>query len=205
MYKLAIMVSGTGSNFMSIANAIKNNIIQDCEIACVIADREGTLAQQKAEELNIPNFCFPRKEYKQALSDKIYDTIEECGGADLIVLCGFLSILNGKILDKFKNRILNIHPSLIPSFCGDGMYGMHVHEAVIEYGAKVTGCTVHLVDSGTDTGPIVLQKVVPVMTDSPEELQKAVIVEEHKAIVEAVRYFAEGKIEIDGRKVEILY
>jgi phosphoribosylglycinamide formyltransferase-1 len=124
---------------------------------------------------------------------------------DFIVLAGFLSILKGKILEKFNNRIINIHPSLIPSFCGAGMYGIKVHENVIKSGVKVSGCTVHFVDKGTDTGPIILQKVVPVyFEDDPYTLQKRVLEQEHRALPEALDLLFQGKVSIIDNKVQII-
>jgi len=138
----------------------------------------------------------------KSISDRILNAVRK--STDLIVCAGFLSILNGDLLDEFYKRIINIHPALIPSFCGKGMYGMHVHKAVINYGVKKSGCTVHFVEQGIDTGPIILQRTVDVLySDRAEDLQKRVLVEEHIAIVEAVKLFSEGRIEVNGRKVLI--
>lgn len=204
MYKIAVLVSGGGSNFVAVAEAVRDGFIKDCTISCVISDNPNARAIDKAETLGIKSYVLDRKVYRQDLSGKILELLNFVGGVDLIVLGGFLSILNGDILQKYHNRIINIHPSLIPSFCGNGMYGLKVHQAAIDYGVKITGCTVHLVDDGTDTGAIVLQHAVDVDTDDAKQLQTKVLVEEHKAIVEAVKLFAENRISIDGRSVKIV-
>lgn len=203
MYKIAVLVSGGGSNFAAIAEAIGSGYLSNCKVSCVISDNPKAGAVEKANVLSIDNYVLDKKIYKNELSNKILEIIDSVGGVDMIVLAGFLSILKGDILDRYKNKIINIHPSLIPSFCGDGMYGLRVHKAAIDYGVKITGCTVHLVDGGTDTGAIILQHSVNVDTDKAEELQAKVLVQEHKAIVEAVRLFSEKKVVIDGRNVRI--
>lgn len=198
MFKIAVLVSGGGSNLQAIIDSIKSNYL-NCSIEYVISDKMGAFAIERAEKHNIKTFVLERKEYGANLSDKILEILD--GKVDLIVLAGFLSILRGTIIDKFKNRIINIHPSLIPSFCGRGMYGLNVHEKVIEYGVKITGCTVHFVDEGTDTGSIINQKAVEVCNDdTPEILQERVLVEEHKALPEAIKMISEGKVKFDGRR-----
>ncbi|MCY6356138.1 phosphoribosylglycinamide formyltransferase [Clostridium sp. ZS2-4] len=198
MFKIAVLVSGGGSNFQSIIDSIESNYM-NCSIEYVISDKMGAFAIERAKKHNIKTLVFERKEYGANLSDKILEILD--GKVDLIVLAGFLSILKGNIIDKFKNRIINIHPSLIPSFCGKGMYGLKVHEKAIEYGVKITGCTVHFVDEGTDTGSIIIQKAVEVCNDdTPEILQKRVLVEEHKALPEAIKLISEGKVKFDRRR-----
>lgn len=202
MYKIAVLVSGSGSNLQALIDNIDSGFL-NCKIECVISDKPGVFALERAKEKNIDTYVVDKKEYKDELSDKILSLID--GKVDLIVLAGYLSILKGRIIEEFKNRVINIHPSLIPAFMGNGMYGLKVHKAAIEYGVKVTGCTVHIVDEGTDTGPIVLQKTVPVLDgDSGETLQKRVLAEEHKALSEAVKLYIEGKIKVHGRKVFIV-
>lgn len=203
MYRLAILVSGTGSNFLSIAEAISIGKLQNVEIAMVISDNGNAPALKKAEDLGIPTHIVDRKEYEGQLSDQILKILQSDQKMDLVVLAGFLSILEGKLLSEYAGKMINIHPSLIPSFCGDGMYGLKVHQAAIDYGVKVTGCTVHLVSEETDGGPIVLQKVVSVKTTNAKQLQQDVLVKEHEAIVEAVSLFANGQITVSGRHVEI--
>lgn len=199
MFKLAVLVSGGGSNLQAIIDSIKDGKL-NCKIEMVISDREGAYGLERARINNIPAYLVDRKIYGSETSDKIYELLN--GKVDLIVLAGFLSILKGDLIAEFKNRIINIHPSLIPAFCGNGMHGMNVHRSAIEYGVKFSGCTVHFVDEGTDTGPIILQKVVPVYDeDTPEILQKRILVEEHKALPEAIGMMAEGKIKVNDRKV----
>lgn len=199
MFKIAVLVSGGGSNLQAIIDSIKDGKL-NCKIEMVISDREGAYGLERARINNIPAYLVDRKIYGSETSDKIYELLK--GKVDLIVLAGFLSILKGDLIAEFKNRIINIHPSLIPAFCGNGMHGMNVHKSAIEYGVKFSGCTVHFVDEGTDTGPIILQKVVPVYDeDTPEILQKRILVEEHKALPEAIGMMAEGKIKVNDRKV----
>ena len=195
MFRITVLISGTGSNLKSIIEAVETGILK-CEIVSLISDRPDAGGLKLAEEKGIETFFFSGK----TTSDNILDTVKE--NADLIICAGFLSILKGKLLKEFHNRIINIHPALIPSFCGKGMYGLHVHQAAVDYGVKVSGCTVHFVESGVDTGPIILQRTVDVLyTDTPEDLQKRILKEEHIAIVEAVKLISEDKIEIRERKV----
>lgn len=203
MYRIAVLVSGTGSNFMSIAKAIQDGRLSDVEIALVISDKEGAPALEHAAYQGIPTLVLDRKIFKEELSGEINRILQGIGGVDLVVLAGFLSILQGDLLKEYAGRMINIHPSLIPAFCGDGMYGLKVHQAAIDYGVKVSGCTVHLVSEETDGGPIVLQKVVPVETEDAKELQQAVLKKEHEAIVEAVSLFSEGRVSIEGRHVRV--
>ncbi len=198
MFKIAVLVSGGGSNLQSIIDSIESNYL-NCSIEYVISDKMGAFAIERAKKYNIKTFVLEKKEYSSNLSDKILELLD--GKVDLIVLAGFLSILRGNIIEKFKNRIINIHPSLIPSFCGKGAYGLKVHEKAIEYGVKITGCTVHFVDEGTDTGSIIIQKAVEVCdNDTPEILQEKVLVEEHKALPEAIKMISEGKVKFYGRR-----
>lgn len=200
MFKIAVLISGGGSNLQSIIDSIENKYLTNCSIEFVISDRNGVLGLERAKKHNIRGLILDRKEYGEALSDKILETLE--GKVDLIVLAGYLSILNGTIIKKFKNRIINIHPSLIPAFCGKGMYGLKVHEKAIEYGVKISGCTVHFVDEGTDTGSIIIQKHVYVEDgDTAETLQKRILIEEHRALPEAIKLISEGNVTIDGRRV----
>ena len=200
MYKIAVLISGGGTNLQSIIDAINNNYLENCSIEYVISDKVGAFGIERAKKNNIKTYELDKKQYKDSLSDKILEIID--GKVDLLVLAGYLSILKGDLLKKFKDRIINIHPSLIPAFCGNGMYGLKVHEKALEYGVKVSGCTVHFVDEGTDTGSIIIQKAVKVEdNDTPESLQKRVLVEEHKALPEAIKLLSEGKISIKGRKV----
>lgn len=201
MFKIAVLISGGGSNLQSIIDSIENGYLKNCKIEMVISDKVGTFGIERARKYNITTFELNRREYGDSLSDKILELIDE--KVDLIVLAGYLSILKGDILNKFKNRIINIHPSLIPAFCGNGMYGIKVHESALEYGVKISGCTVHFVDRGTDTGSIIIQRAVEVYNeDTPESLQKRVLIEEHKALPEAIKLISEGKLFIEGRKIK---
>lgn len=200
MFKIAVLVSGGGTNFQSIIDSINTGYLKDCSIEMVISDRPDVYALERACKHNIKTYVIDRKVYKAAVSDEILKLVD--GKVDLIVCAGWLSILKGELVSKFENKIVNIHPSLIPAFCGDGMYGIKVHEKALEYGVKVSGCTVHFVDSGTDSGPIILQKTVPVYAeDSAEILQKRVLEQEHVALSEVIKLIAEGKVKVQGRIV----
>ena len=199
MLKIAVLISGSGSNLQAIIDNIESGYL-NCSIEAVISDKKDAYGIVRAKAKNIKTYILDKKQYGAQLSGEILKIIE--GKVDLIVLAGFLSILGGEILGVFKNRIINIHPALIPAFSGGGMYGIKVHEKAIEYGVKVSGCTVHFVDEGTDSGPIIIQKVVEVFSeDTAKDLQLRVLDEEHKALPEAIKYISEGRIKIDGRKV----
>ena len=159
MFKIAVLVSGGGTNLQSIIDAVKVGEL-DCKVEMVISSKDGVYALERAKKAGIDTYVVSKKEYGENQSNRILELTE--GKVDLIVLAGYLSILDGEILDKFKNRIINIHPSLIPSFCGPKMYGLHVHEAAIKKGVKVSGCTVHFVNNEVDGGAIILQEDVPV-------------------------------------------
>ncbi|EQB87439.1 hypothetical protein M918_08980 [Clostridium sp. BL8] len=185
MFKVAVLVSGGGSNLQSIIDSISTGYLKDVSIEYVISDKGDAFALERAKNAGIKTLVIERNAHKQTLSEEIYKVLK--GNVDLIVLAGFLSIIKGTLLEEFKNKIINIHPSLIPSFCGKGMYGLKVHEAAINYGVKVSGCTVHLVEEDTDAGAIVLQRTVEVLAeDTKETLQKRILVEEHKALPEAI-------------------
>jgi phosphoribosylglycinamide formyltransferase-1 len=201
MYKIAVLVSGSGTDLQSIIDAIKSGYL-NCTIEAVISDREDIYALERAKLSNIKTYTVSRKIYKSSVSDEILKIVD--GKVDLIVLAGWLSILKGTLIDKFDKKMINIHPSLIPAFCGDGMYGMKVHSSVIEYGVKYSGCTVHFVEEGADTGRIIMQKIVPVGDyDTPKQLAARILIEEHKVLPEAIKLLAENKIVIDGRRVVI--
>jgi len=200
LLKIAVLVSGGGSNLQSIIDSISAGELKNVEIEYVISDREGVFALERAKKYGINTITLDRNKYKNNLNVEIHKILS--GKVDLIVLAGFLSIIKGPILEEFRHKIINIHPSLIPSFCGKGMYGLKVHEAAINYGVKVSGCTVHFVEEDTDSGAIILQSVVEVLVnDTKETLQQRILVEEHKALPRAIKLFAEGNIEINGRQV----
>ncbi len=202
MLNIAVLVSGGGTNLQSIIDSIEDGYLKDVKIKYVISDKEGAYGIERAKSHNIKTTAFDRKIYKREISNKIYEVLKD--EVDLIVLAGYLSIIDSPLIEGFKDRIINIHPSLIPSFCGKGMYGLKVHEAAIKYGVKVSGCTVHFVDEDTDTGAIILQNVVKVNgEDTPEELQKRILVEEHKALPLAIKLISENKVIVENRKVVI--
>lgn len=202
MLRIAVLVSGGGSNLQAIIDGVKDGSL-DCEIKYVIADSEKAYGLERARVNGIEAISFDRKEYKREISNKILELIKN--KVDLIVLAGYLSILDGEILKEFRNRIINIHPSLIPSFCGGGMYGIKVHEAAIKKGVKYSGCTVHFVNEEVDGGEILLQKVVPVLQeDTPKELQERILVEEHRILPEAIKLIAEGKVKIENGRCYIV-
>lgn len=198
MFKIAVLASGGGTDFQSIIDAVNNKEL-DVKIEMLIASKDGIYALERAKKNNIETHVVSKKEYGDKTCDKILELVD--GRVDLIVLAGFLSILEGKLLDKFNNKIINIHPSLIPAFCGPGMYGLKVHEAVINYGARYSGCTVHFVNNKVDGGAIILQQVVDVkMDDDAETLQKRILEEEHKILPKAIKLISENKVLIkEGR------
>ena len=177
--KIAVLVSGGGTNLQAIIDAIASGKITNTEIALVISNKEGAYALKRAEQAGIKGAVISPKQYadKEAYSQDMIKTIKDAG-CELIVLAGFLVVLPESFVNAFEGKIINIHPSLIPSFCGDGFYGLKVHEKALERGVKVTGATVHYVDSGTDTGPIIDQKAVYIMPDdTPVTLQRRVMEE----------------------------
>lgn len=198
MFKIAVLVSGGGTNLESIIDAVNIGDL-NCKIEMVISSKEGVFALDRAKKHGIECHVISRKEYGSEQSNKILELTE--GKVDLIVLAGYLSILEGAILDKFHNKIINIHPSLIPSFCGPRMYGLKVHEAAVKKGVKYSGCTVHFVNNEVDGGAIILQESVPVyFEDDAETLQKRVLVKEHLLLPKAIKLISENKVNIiDGR------
>ncbi|WP_294394660.1 phosphoribosylglycinamide formyltransferase [uncultured Clostridium sp.] len=201
MFKIAVLASGGGTDFQSIIDAVESRKL-NVKIEMLIASKDGIYALERAKKHGIGTHVVSRKEYGEKSSDKILELVK--GKVDLIVLAGFLSILDGKILDEFANRIINIHPSLIPSFCGPGMYGLKVHEAAIKSGVKYSGCTVHFVNKDIDGGAILLQDAVPVyFEDDAETLQKRILEREHILLPEAVKLLSEGKVEFINGKAKI--
>ena len=199
MLKIAVLVSGGGSNLQSILDYGQGTF----KVEMVIGSKYGIYGLERAKNARVPTYVVSRKEYGNETSNKILELTR--GKVDLIVLAGYLSILDGEILKEFKDRIINIHPSLIPSFCGDKMYGMHVHNAVRASGVRFTGCTVHFVNEEVDGGAIILQEVVPVyFDDTAEDIQKRVLVEEHKLLPKAIDLISRDKIKIIDGRVNIL-
>jgi len=206
MLKLGIMVSGGGTNLQAIIDRIGSGYLANCRIVTVVSSRPGAYALERAKNHDIPAAVISKKsfssveEYDQALIEHFakYEV-------DLVVLAGFLSMLGEGFINIYRNRIINIHPSLIPSFCGKGFYGLVPHIRALEYGVKVTGATAHFVDYEYDSGPIILQKAVAVKADdTPDSLQQRVMREaEWEILPEAIRLYSEGRLVIEGRKVRI--
>lgn len=177
MVKIGVLVSGGGTNLQALLDAQKRGEIPDGEIALVIASRKKAYALERARMAGVPALALPRRDYEKTADydAALLGALQEAG-VELVVLAGFLCVLGEKMLKGYEGRIVNVHPSLIPAFCGDGFYGLHVHEAALARGVKVTGATVHLVNEVTDGGPILLQKAVEVLEgDTPESLQKRVM------------------------------
>jgi len=205
MTRIAVFVSGGGSNLQSIIDSVKSGFIPDASIEIVVSNKADAYGLKRAQDAGIQALFVNQKDFdsRESYDAKLASVIKE-KGIDLVCLAGYMKILTPVFIDGFAGRIMNIHPSLLPSFGGPGMHGVHVHEAVIAYRAKVSGCTVHFVDKGVDTGPVIIQKTAPVYhTDTPEMLQKRIIELEHKAYPEAVKLFCEKKLEIKGRTVFI--
>ena len=203
MLKIAVLVSGGGTNLQAILDAIDNGTITNAEVEVVISNNKNAYALERARNHGIEAVCISPKDYENraAFNEAFLEKIDACQ-PDLIVLAGFLVVIPEKMIEKYRNRIINIHPSLIPSFCGTGYYGLKVHEGVLSRGVKVTGATVHFVDEGTDTGPIILQKAVEVeQDDTPEILQRRVMEQAEWIIMpKAIDLIANGKVSVvDGR------
>ena len=199
MLKVAVCVSGGGTNLQAIIDAVENGTITNTEIKVVISNNKNAYALERAKNHNIEGICISPKDYEtraefnEAFLEKL-DSYE----VDLVVLAGFLVVIPPEMIAKYRNRIINVHPSLIPSFCGTGFYGLKVHEGALSRGVKVTGATVHFVDEGTDTGPIILQKAVCIENgDTPEVLQKRVMEQAEWVILpKAIDLIANGKVSI---------
>lgn len=202
MLKLAVMVSGGGTNLQAILDAIAEGKVTNAQVVKVISNSSRAYALERAAKAGIPAQCVTRKEYPdpEQFNQALLDALQE-SEADLVVLAGCLVVIPQIVVDAYPNRIINIHPALIPSFCGTGYYGLGVHEKVLERGVKVTGATVHFVDGGTDTGPIILQKAVEIQEgDTAEVLQRRVMEQAEWVILpKAIDLIANGKVEvIDG-------
>ena len=204
MLKLAVLVSGGGTNLQAIIDAIDSGAITNAEIGLVISNNPGAYALKRAESRGIPAKCISPKSFenREVFHEALLKELK-ANEVDLIVLAGFLVAVPPMIVEAYPNKIINIHPSLIPSFCGVGFYGLRVHEGVLARGVKVTGATVHFVDAGTDTGPIILQKAVEVHEgDSPEVLQRRVMEEaEWKILPKAIDLIANGRVSVQNGKV----
>ena len=203
MLKVAVLVSGGGTNLQAILDAIDNGTITNAKVEVVISNNKNAYALERAKNHGIEALCISPKDYgtRDAFNKAFLEKLDDCQ-PDLIVLAGFFVVIPKQMIEKYRNRIINIHPSLIPSFCGTGYYGLKVHEGVLSRGVKVTGATVHFVDEGTDTGPIILQKAVEVeQDDTPEILQRRVMEKAEWIIMpKAIDLIANGKVSVvDGR------
>lgn len=207
MLRIVVMVSGGGTNLQAIIDGVKDGTISNTEIAGVISNNRNAYALERARINGIPNVCVSPKKYasRESFNEELLKTVDAFS-PDLIVLAGFLVVIPPKMTAKYANRMINIHPSLIPSFCGTGFYGLKVHEAALARGVKVAGATVHFVDEGTDTGPILLQKAVEVLPeDTPEILQRRVMEQaEWKILPQAIDLIANGKVKVEDKKTVII-
>ncbi len=207
MLRIAVLVSGGGTNLQAILDAIEERRITNCQIEAVISNNQNAFALKRAESKGVRALCISPKafESRDAFHAKLLEALREAQ-VDLIVLAGFLVVIPPELIAEYKNRIINIHPSLIPSFCGTGYYGLKVHEGVLERGVKVTGATVHFVDEGTDTGPILLQKAVDVLEgDTPETLQRRVMEQaEWTLLPQAIDLIANGRVKVEGGRAWVL-
>ena len=203
MKKIAVFASGGGTDFQSIIDA--NERENFCEIEYLVASKPNIGAIQRAEKHGIKPLVFDKTtETKEEFYARVAKTLKEAG-VEFIVLAGWLLVVPASFIKEFENAIINIHPSLIPSFCGMGYYGIHVHEKAIEYGVKLSGATVHFVEADVDGGAIIMQRAVPVEPDdTPESLQARILKEEHKMLPECVKLLCQGKVQKEGRTVRIV-
>lgn len=204
---IVVLVSGGGTNLQALIDAQERGEIKDGKISCVISSKPGAFALERAEKHGIPSRVISRKEYSDTInySNAILEVLKE-EQADLIVLAGFMTILSEDVVKAYPYKIINVHPALIPSFCGNGYYGLKVHEAALSYGVKISGATVHFVNEEADAGAIILQKPVEVKNnDTPETLQKRIMEQaEWKILPEAVALFCSDKIKISGGKAFVI-
>ena len=206
MLKVAVLVSGGGTNLQAIIDAVGNGTITNTELVGVISNNKNAYALKRAGNHQIPAQCVSPKDFetREEFNQKLLEALKE-RDIDLVVLAGYLVVVPPCVIKEYENRIINIHPSLIPSFCGKGCYGLHVHEKALARGVKVSGATVHFVDEGTDTGPIIMQKPVMVeQGDTPEVLQRRIMEQaEWNILPETINLIANGKVHVDGRVVTI--
>lgn len=204
MLKIAVLVSGGGTNLQAILDAIDNGTITNAKVEVVISNNKNAYALERAKKHGIENLCISPKDFasREEFNDVFLEKLNSYN-VDLVVLAGFLVVIPEKMIQAYRNRIINIHPSLIPSFCGTGYYGLKVHEGVLARGVKVTGATVHFVDEGTDTGPIILQKAVEVeQGDTPEVLQRRVMEQAEWVIMpKAIDLIANGHVTVEDGHV----
>ena len=207
MVRIAVLVSGGGTNLQALIDAQSRGELKNGRIAAVLSSRPDAYALERAARAGIPGYVVARKDFasNREMTIALVDKLRELN-IGLVVLAGFLHILTGEMVAAFPNAILNVHPALIPSFCGAGYYGLHVHEAALAYGVKLTGATVHFVNEEPDGGPIVLQRAVDIQEgDTPETLQRRVMEQaECHILPQAVSLFCEGRLRVEGRIVHIL-
>ena len=204
--KIAVLVSGGGTNLQALIDAQQRSKLGGGEITAVISSKEGAYALERARKAGIPGYVLPRKSFdsNRAMTLALVEKLRALD-IDLVVLAGCMVIFTEELVQAYPNAIMNVHPALIPSFCGQGFYGLHVHEAALAYGVKLSGATVHFVSAECDGGPIIAQKAVSVLPgDTPETLQKRIMEQaEWKLLPEAVRLFCEGRLRVEGRTVII--
>jgi phosphoribosylglycinamide formyltransferase-1 len=201
--RIAVLISGSGSNLQAIIDKIEKKEING-ELVVVISNKENAYGLERAKKCDIEGLFIDstttdQDEYNRLILNALLER-----NIELVILAGYLKILDKKIIEAYKDRIINIHPSLIPSFCGKGFYGLKVHQSVVDYGVRISGATVHFVDEKADNGPIILQKAIPLdFDDTAESLQRKVLILEHELLPEAVKLFCDGKLSVIGRKVSI--
>ena len=202
--RIAVLVSGGGTNLQALIDAQARNELGGGEIVAVISSKEGAYALERGAKAGISGYVIPRKQFdsNRAMTIALVEKLKELN-IDLVVLAGCMVIFTEELVTAYPNAIMNVHPALIPSFCGEGFYGLHVHEAALRYGVKLSGATVHFVSEQCDGGPIIAQKAVPVMeNDTPETLQRRIMEQaEWKLLPEAVALFCQGRLTVEGRTV----
>ena len=200
---IVVLVSGRGTDLQSIIDAVEEGWLK-VNIQAVISDKEDAYALERAKQHGIPTYVLSKKVLKSEFQEALLNLLTMLS-PDLVVLAGFLTILSPQVVERFPQKIINVHPALLPSFCGKGFYGMKVHEAVYESGVKYTGCTVHFVDAGVDAGPIILQEGGKVDDgDTPETIAEKVLEVEHRLLPTAIKLISEGRVVLEGRRVRIL-
>lgn len=207
MKKIAVLVSGGGTNLQALIDAQGRGEIVNGEIAAVISSSPEAYALERAKKAGIPGYVLARRDFpsSQAMTQALVDKLKTLS-IDLVVMAGFMTIVTRELFEVYENAVINIHPALIPSFCGKGAYGLHVHEQALAYGVKVSGATVHFVTEECDSGPIILQKAVDVLPeDTPETLQRRIMEQcEWKLLPQAVSLFCQDRLRVEGRTVRIL-
>lgn len=206
MKKIAVLVSGGGTNLQAILDACENGIIKSGKVDVVVSSKEGAYALERAKNHGVEGIVIPKKDYpdRAEYTKKLIEVLQN-RGIDLVVLAGFMIILDGEFTRTFENRVINVHPALIPSFCGEGFYGLHVHEAALAKGVKLSGATVHFVNEVCDGGPIIAQKAVAIVEgDTPETLQRRIMEEaEWKILPEAIELFCADRLTVEDNIVHI--